>query len=418
MQKLFISQQSEADFSSLDQQLLESNHQSINDQSLLQEESFNCQLNTLQQQQNRNNTSCSDDHTQNQNEQFKKVQFIVKPSQVLLNFQINVFTGLQITSDGVIRYFPAIQPVYFGFNQYDSIQVEDFYHSIGLVNLKQHNRAKQTKSSYKQALDFIQYIPNIEQQIVKETFTKFGMLMCNLSEYFAKQITSEAMLKTKDEEFKMFQQMCMKFLEELNNQNGNQMYCYQIFRLSQKYNDIDFSNYGYSKSYLDLLGINAETLSQIILRGKQIDLIPNKIDITKQGLTSLQRVGVEEEDNNIAEIITFDGFPIKIHLKRKDYGSLFLNKEILQGEYEHYFLITEIDIELNDLQQLINYRQRLTQNFKLSYDDFIKKELSYLFEDVEYSIHSQAFLEKYYAQNIKSLQKKQQLPCGYRQIQN
>ncbi|KAL4467418.1 hypothetical protein ABPG72_011016 [Tetrahymena utriculariae] len=418
MQNLFICQQSEPDFSSIDYQLLDSNHQKdVNEQNLQYEDSFNRQLTTFSDQ-NGNNSSCTNDNNQKQNQQLKKVQFLVSPSQVLVNFQINIFTGLQITSDGVIRYFPSIQPVYFGFNQYDSIQVEDFSESIGLVNLIQQNRAKQIKSSYKQALDFIQYIPNIQQSLVKETFTKFGMLMDQLSQYFAKQISSEAILKTKDEEFNMFKQMCMNFLEGVNKQNGNQMYCYQIFRVSQKYNDIDFSNYGYSKSYLDLLGINAETLSQIILRGKQVDLIPNKIDITKQGLTSLQRVGIEEKDNNVADIITFDGFPIKIFLKRKDYGNLFLNQEIYKGEYEYYFLITEIDLELNDLQQLINYRQRLTQNFKLTYDDFIKKELSYLFEDVEYSIHSQSFIEKYYSQNIKCLQKSQQLPCGYRQIQN
>ncbi|KAL4484813.1 hypothetical protein ABPG74_019990 [Tetrahymena malaccensis] len=417
MQTFFICQQSDPDFSSVDQQLLDSNHQSINEQNFQYEDGISNQLTTFSIQ-NRNNSSCQNDNNQAQDQQLKKVHFIIKPSQVLQNFQINVFTGLQITNDGVIRYFPSIQPVFFGFNQYDSVQVEDFSDSIGLVNLKQQNRAKQIKSSYQQALDFIQYIPNIQQSVAKETFTKFGMLMDHLSEHFAKQFSSEALFKTKDEEFKMFQLMCMNFLQQLNHQDNNQMYCYQIFRLSQKHNDIDFSNYGYSKSYLDLLGINAEVLSQITLRGKQIDLIPNKIDITKQGLTSLQRIGIEEEDNNVADIITFDGFPIKIYLKRKDYGKLFLNREILQGEYEHYFLITEIDIELNDLQQLIDYRQRLTQNCKLTYDDFIKKELSYLFEDVEYSIHSQSFLEKYYGQNIKCLQKTQQLPCRYRSIQN
>lgn len=41
----------------------------------------------------------------------------------------------------------------------------------------------------------------------------------------------------------------------------------------------------------------------------------------------------------------------------------------------------------------------------MSADNFISKELSYRFEDVEYSIHSESFLEKYYSENIAALKK-------------
>lgn len=48
-----------------------------------------------------------------------------------------------------------------------------------------------------------------------------------------------------------------------------------------------------------------------------------------------------------------------------------------------------MDVELKDLQNLISYRQRIVKtDKKLSYEDFMRKELSYLFEDVEYSVHS------------------------------
>lgn len=60
-----------------------------------------------------------------------------------------------------------------------------------------------------------------------------------------------------------------------------------------------------------------------------------------------------------------------------------------EGEYEYYFTLTEMDVDLHDLEQLINYRTRLSQSNNLSIDDFLRKELSYLFEDVEYSIQSQ-----------------------------
>lgn len=36
-------------------------------------------------------------------------------------------------------------------------------------------------------------------------------------------------------------------------------------------------------------------------------------------------------------------------------------------------------------------------------DNFIKKELSYKFEDVEYSIHSESFMHKYYHENLIAL---------------
>lgn len=40
---------------------------------------------------------------------------------------------------------------------------------------------------------------------------------------------------------------------------------------------------------------------------------------------------------------------------------------------------------------------------KLSMNDFVNKELSYFFEDVEYSILSQQFIEKHYKDNLSFL---------------
>lgn len=64
-------------------------------------------------------------------------------------------------------------------------------------------------------------------------------------------------------------------------------------------------------------------------------------------------------------------------------------KRITNFPFEYILSITEIDVDLSDLQNLILYRERLVlNNEELSFDDFIRKELSYIFEDVEYSVHS------------------------------
>ncbi|EAR86212.2 hypothetical protein TTHERM_00700950 (macronuclear) [Tetrahymena thermophila SB210] len=260
-------------------------------------------------------------------------------------------------------------------------------------------------------------MPNIQLQLANHVFSLCEAYIDQVNQYQAKQQISEATYQQKEEEFERFQQMCMLFLQQISKQNSNLMYTYQIARLSQKHNGLDLQNYGYSKSYLELLGINQETFSQIILRRKQIDLIPKKVDISNQSLASIQSFKTENGDNHISEIITFDGFQIKLFFKTKNYGHLFPNNEVLDGKSEYFFFITEIDVNMQDLNQLINYRQKLIDHSKLTYDDFIKKELSYLFEDVEYSIHSQAFLEKYYGENIKKLKQKQLLQCTYKDIQ-
>ncbi len=41
----------------------------------------------------------------------------------------------------------------------------------------------------------------------------------------------------------------------------------------------------------------------------------------------------------------------------------------------------------------------------MPFDVFVQRELSSKLEDIEYSIHSEAFLEKYYKDNLEALKK-------------
>ncbi|KAL4484814.1 hypothetical protein ABPG74_019991 [Tetrahymena malaccensis] len=412
-----INQQPEPNFFNFQQQLSMSQHSSIDESSSIFQQSNNFQANTNNRKRHSNISLQKKGVQQNSDQEFSEVQFIIKSLPTALNFQIDVYTGLQITNDGVIRHFLSLFPVYFGFNQYESFQVEDLSASYGLIKIKQYSKDKLTFSSYQHAIQFLQHIPNIQLQLAKKVFSICEINIEQINQYYAKQTPSEVIYQQKEEEFNRFQQMCTLFLQQINNQNNNLMFTYQIARLSQKQNGLDLQNYGYSKSYLDLLGINAETFSQIILRGKQIDLIGKKVDISNKSLASLQNIKTEAGDNHYSEITTFDGFQIRLYFKTKNYAHLFPNNEVLEGVSEYYFFITEIDVDMQDLNQLIQYRQRLIGNSKLTYDDFIKKELSYLFEDVEYSIHSQGFLEKYYSQNVKQLKQKQLLQCNYKDIQ-
>lgn len=151
---------------------------------------------------------------------------------------------------------------------------------------------------------------------------------------------------------------------------------------------MEYYHTGYSRSYLDFLGMDPASLSQIILRRKKVDLMRSKEDITNlslQGLTILfEHEGDEEYDTHIT---TFDGFPIKVTLKKRNHTHIFGLQKFIGEEYEYDFVITEIDVDLYDLQQLIQYRQRISQKEDdITIDDFLRRELSYLFEDVEYTI--------------------------------
>lgn len=48
------------------------------------------------------------------------------------------------------------------------------------------------------------------------------------------------------------------------------------------------SNFGYSQAYLDLIGINPDTLTSLLLRKKKVDLLLNSIHINKLTLNALE----------------------------------------------------------------------------------------------------------------------------------
>ncbi|KAL4501622.1 hypothetical protein ABPG72_018673 [Tetrahymena utriculariae] len=269
-------------------------------------------------------------------------------------------------------------------------------------------------------------LPNFPFQMASNCFNKTGKIL-NYIKSFIDQIQTQKQCyeEFKNEEFESYTKLFFQFLEEYSKVNPYQMYHYQIGRLNLKIQDMEYYHTGYSKSYLEFLGMDYESLSQLLLRRKKIDLAKNKQDITAISLQALpimyQSNGEEQYES---QITTFDGYPVKLKLLKRNYTKLFGIQTFLADECEYQFIITEIDVDLKDLQQLIQYREKIGQRSDfVNIQDFLRRELSYLFEDVEYTIDSYYLFEKFYSHNIITLKQIEQFKkkdyskiCKYRNI--
>ncbi|KAL4449797.1 hypothetical protein ABPG74_008170 [Tetrahymena malaccensis] len=341
--------------------------------------------------------------------------------------QLNLYTGLFITNDGVIRFFSNVNQVCFGFQQQDVVQIEDFA-KLNVINLKQQRNNSLTQHSTEQAINFMSSLPNFPFQMASKCLNKAGKILKYIKSFTDQSQNREQYDENfKNEEFESYTKLFFQFLEEYSKINPFQMYHYQIGRFNIHIQDMEYYHSGYSKPYLEFLGMDYESLSQLLLRRKKIDLVQNKQDITN---ISLQALSVMYEYNGDeqyeSEITTFDGYPIKIKLVKKNFTKLFGISNFLADKCEYQFIITEIDVDLKDLQQLIQYRQNISQRQgQISITDFLRRELSYLFEDVEYTIYSCQLFERFYPQNIIQLKQIEQFKlkdfskiCGYRKIKS
>ncbi|KAL4449804.1 hypothetical protein ABPG74_008177 [Tetrahymena malaccensis] len=368
---------------------------------------------------------------------YQKKQYILMMNKQILNsiiYQnqfdasstINLFIGLQVSRDGVFRHFQTLDNLSFGYNQQQIEKVvED--KQFGLVNIVFKKNSSAPISDLSEAIKFLASNPNIPFQQILDLLQKL---------YYFKEIVqtqienlgiSQALLSQKEAETQSFLQSFQQILFNYNQSNQFKMYWYSVFRINYEYKNTEIIHTGFSKAYLELLGIDPDTLSQIFLRGKKIDLIRNSIDISLLTIQGLQLLGQSLEGKcqpTVTQIVTFDGFPLTI-TQQKTYSCL-LEVQNQQFKYNDFgYNIIEVDVNTKDLQQLIEYRQRISERCgDIKIEDLIKRELSYLFEDVEYSIKSQNFIEKFYSDNINQLkcieEEKNQIfknrRCSYRLI--
>ncbi|KAL4449798.1 hypothetical protein ABPG74_008171 [Tetrahymena malaccensis] len=368
-------------------------------------------------QQEQNTDYLSDDNIENSSKQTQAKDLVIQNKQpnwnyVYINPNLNdfnqtfsLFNGFTVTNDGAIRFNYNLDQVSFGFWQQKVLQVTEL-HKIDIVDISYSRDKLYSKNKFQDAINFLKHVPNQDFQKASAILMQTEQILQGLQALLSSVVT-EDIRDVKEVEFQLFLKYCFTYLEYFCQNNPNQMFYYTMLRLNLYESDSEIAHTGYSKSYLQLLGIEGSSLSQIIMRSKRVDLIKDKADISLIGLQGVFNMTANlKEEYYESQINTFDGFPIKLKFKRQHVNHGFEANKIPFIECQYTFEIVEIDVDMYELQQLIEYRQRLISN-QLNYEDYLKKELSLLYEDVEYSVQSQIFLEKYYVQNIEQLKELQ-----------
>lgn len=65
------------------------------------------------------------------------------------------------------------------------------------------------------------------------------------------------------------------------------MYTYNIGRVNPNTKQMELKHTGFSKEYLDLIGIHSDTMAQFFLRKKKIDLLLDTLDFNKLSINAL-----------------------------------------------------------------------------------------------------------------------------------
>ncbi|EAS04052.1 hypothetical protein TTHERM_01406910 (macronuclear) [Tetrahymena thermophila SB210] len=344
--------------------------------------------------------------------------------------RMKLWTGMTLMSDGTLRLCASLGSLSFNYQQQIVECVED-KKNLGVVDLHFTKNRMIRQSSIEEALFFLSRMDGIKfRQIETELIKIYTSVKQQHQDALSLKLT-EQQLEMKDQEFIEFIDYCYEYINQnYNNENQTKMFWYSLGRINLREKDIQVIKTGFSKSYLELLGLNQDSLSTIYLRKQQVDLIKDQSDRIMQTLSGIDsKCKMIDQEEQFVNIQTFDGFPLVLLQKKKCLREIIHKKCQQYIKNEYFFSIIEMDVDIDSLQRLIQYRQKIFLNpNNLTIDEFIQKELSYKFEDVEYSIHSQNFLEKYYQENLKKIFqieeelknkiRQEQKQCGYKYIQN
>ncbi|EAR97453.1 hypothetical protein TTHERM_01009890 (macronuclear) [Tetrahymena thermophila SB210] len=338
----------------------------------------------------------------------KEVGFINICQNINFNNEIRLSSGLLIDSDGIIRFSNSMGFFSFGTTPWQAQNLA-YQKQYKIVNCQVADVSSQKIFSVEEALEILKKMNYYRFDELKYTFQLYQEGRNGILDFLNQIQVSQDILNEHDDSYLQHIESCEKYVQEYSQSNSVQMFQYCIGRINLAKKDVEVARCGFSKSYLDFIGIDLDTFNQILLRKQKIDLIKDKEEIFSlfsKGIKDRFYYNMDYLDQTL-NIVTFDGFPIKIKFRKQDLQPCAQYKKIFpEISHEFIFHITEIDIDLLDLQNLISYRERLSvSKNNLSYEDFLKKELSYLFEDVEYSVHSQAFAEKFYQSNVQKLKK-------------
>ncbi|EAR81902.1 hypothetical protein TTHERM_01434620 (macronuclear) [Tetrahymena thermophila SB210] len=342
--------------------------------------------------------------------------------------RMKILNCLTLTNDGVLRMCILQGSTSFNYQQQIVDYIED-KKDLGIVDLHLSQNPFLRQYTIGEILSFLKKVEGIDFYQVEFQLTRFYNFIQSYYQETNMFNLSNIQLDQKDEELQRHLEFFYDYLGRFyakNKENSSQMFWYQIARYNYRAHQSEFVRSGYSKSYLELLGLNQSSLSSIYLRKHQVDLIKEKNKITQQTIEVMDnQFKSPTEEKYVILVQTFDGFHLNL-IQRK---YIIKNEEakknyLMKNDYS--FILIEFDIDIQELQRLIEYRLKIFKNPNhLSIEEFIQKELSYLFEDVEYSIHSQNFLEKFYKENLEQIiklkeqlikQKEEKKPCGFRLI--
>ncbi|KAL4489338.1 hypothetical protein ABPG72_018993 [Tetrahymena utriculariae] len=330
-------------------------------------------------------------------------------------FKLN--SGVFITLDGVLRFCYSLNPVSFGFCPLKLVKIEEI-HNLGIVDITQTLDKLVPKRSVEDCVNLMMHknLANLKKQDIVSELENFDQMVKKIYNY---NTLPKQLRVFKETQFQSFVQHAYKYIGQIQIEEQNPLFSFVIGRYNYIDKDIEICHTGMSKTYLSLLGLDYNTFRLMVLRNQKVDLIQNKADIILSALNGINlKQQFNSEDTFSADIVTFDGYPLKIYYNTRN---VTISKKLndLFGD-EYILVITRINVTPKQMQGLVDYRNKLMLNSDaLTIDEYINKELSYLFEDVEYSVQSQQFIEKYYKENLDGLLKqKGKIQCSYRCVQN
>ncbi|EAR92780.2 hypothetical protein TTHERM_00324370 (macronuclear) [Tetrahymena thermophila SB210] len=271
---------------------------------------------------------------------------------------LRLLAGLQISPEGVIRSHNDAIQLSFGY-LYNPLNIKYFINQQ-VIEVEQQLVEASPEISISKALEYLSHTPCQQQSL------------------------------------NLFYKKCYKYIEEYTSKNQGAIFQYFIRRINLITYSEEVVKAGYSKSFLDMIGIDVEQFSSKILQNHKIDLIQDNQESLNQTVCGINNSILNSAPvKRQIKITTIDGFALKIKYET-DQIDLSDTQDI---PFQCKLSIVKITANKKEILNLIKHRQEVIERKKLqSYDDFLQNELQTLFKNQFCAKESKKFIEKYYGE--------------------
>ncbi|KAL4509067.1 hypothetical protein ABPG73_006453 [Tetrahymena malaccensis] len=315
---------------------------------------------------------------------------------------VQLSTFFKINNQGFIKLGFQIEHLSFGFEQ---TQFTNFLKNEQIFQVILLNASQKPRVSVEYALNYIQHTPCKQIQEVRNALFKYKLAQQQIFNVIDCIDKNEQQIQLINEEVQKHIKSCNEYVKQISQESKQMMFSYLIGRINFEIKDIEIVQAGYSKSFLELIGLNESSLSFLLMRNQRIDIIKDQDEVMMQQLMIFQNNNFQNNETKLSfKVKTFDGFDIQLYITKKQISPSYQAKKFSNLPREYIFIVSEFDVKLEDLENLISYRQKILNKNQLTFDEFINKEISILFENVEYSVYSQSLIEKFYQNNLNQLQ--------------